>query len=130
MSDSDWITQARKALLDFAKVTPRFMPEEAWAKVEAQIGPAPNPNLKGKLFQTGLVAEGHVVKVGHAKSQNPKSKGSEYPIYKSILCKDEDEMVPVSKQLADLQSQVNQRQITLHMALRKAYEMGAHVYLG
>jgi hypothetical protein len=122
---SDHTKDLPRWLLDYAKAHPKFTAEQAWAVIEQIVG-APVPTLsKGSLFRRTLIEPGHVVQHSTEKAKNKQAKGRMVVVWKSTLCTEEEEFIPLQTWLAQIQSSVNLHEITLMEGLKKAYEIGA-----
>lgn len=123
--EKKWVQLATSDLLAYARGHYQFTAEDVWAVIEHDIGPAASPNSKGYLFRVTLIEPGHVVKYGTAKAKNRQAKGRVVVVWKSTLCQDPTELVPLQARLSHLHAEVNLHKITLMEALKKAYAIGA-----
>jgi hypothetical protein len=118
-----WRGSVQSHLLDYAKKHPRFTAEDAWVYIDAIVEP-PNPKVKGPMFKKTLIDEGHVMNVGSAKATNKQAHGRLVTVWKSMLCRDVDEVATIQAQLLDLKKAVHLRKMDILSALKKAYELG------
>jgi len=126
MTDTEeWKDLASTCLLEFARTVPEFTSDTALERVEAEVGKAPHTNQKGALFRSVLVKPGHVVKVGHTKSDKPSAHGREIPVWKSTLVSSDTELEPLQKMYATYRSMVHLKTLKMEDAFRKCYEAGA-----
>lgn len=112
-------------LIEFAKTHSSFTAEEAWKWCQASsMDEPPSPNRKGGLFRRTLVQPGHVIPQSTENAKNKSAKGRGVIRWKSTLCADGHELVPVHTRLAQIHSDVNLHKITLMEGLNKAYQIG------
>lgn len=117
---------ASALLLAYAKNTPVFSAEDAWGLIDT-TDVVIAPNHRGPLFKKTLIDPGLVMKIGTSKAKNKQAHGRAVVVWKSMLCKAENEVFTSKALLNGLKAQVHLRKLTLLQALTKAYEAGAGV---